>query len=155
MAYVSVPKDLSAVKEKLLFNLTRRQLICFCAGLLVALPLFFLCKRFLNVSAAALIMIVSLLPFMLFALYEKNGQPFETVLRNIIQVSFLRPKVRPYQTNNFYEALERQDRLDREVYQIVRKGKIQPRRSQTDQRGYRKGQKTGQRQQDCAGQHPV
>ncbi|MBE6931653.1 MAG: PrgI family protein [Ruminococcaceae bacterium] len=127
MAYVSVPKDLSAVREKLLFNLTRRQLICFGAGLLVALPLFFLCKRFLNVSAASLIMIISLLPFMLLALYEKNGQPFEVILRNIIRVSFLRPKVRPYQTNNFYSILERQELLDQEVYTIVRKGSSQPR----------------------------
>ena len=29
MAYVSVPKDLTKVKNKLVFNLTRRQLICF------------------------------------------------------------------------------------------------------------------------------
>ena len=93
----------------------------------MALPLFFLCKSFLNVSAASLIMIVSLLPFMLLALYEKNGQPFEVILRNIIRVSFLRPKVRPYQTNNFYSILERQELLDQEVYTIVRKGSSQPR----------------------------
>ena len=29
MAYVPVPKDLNAVKTKVLFNLTKRQLICF------------------------------------------------------------------------------------------------------------------------------
>jgi len=29
MAYVNVPKDLTKVKTKVLFNLTKRQLICF------------------------------------------------------------------------------------------------------------------------------
>ena len=29
MAYVPVPKDLTAVKTKVLFNLTKRQLVCF------------------------------------------------------------------------------------------------------------------------------
>ncbi|RHS42716.1 PrgI family protein, partial [Blautia sp. AM47-4] len=29
MAYVPVPKDLSKIKTKLAFNLTKRQLVCF------------------------------------------------------------------------------------------------------------------------------
>ena len=29
MAYVNVPKDLAKIKSKVLFNLTKRQLICF------------------------------------------------------------------------------------------------------------------------------
>ena len=41
MAYVPVPKDLNAVKTKVLFNLTKRQLICFGSGAAVAVPLFF------------------------------------------------------------------------------------------------------------------
>ena len=41
MAYVPVPKDLTKVKTKVMFNLTRRQLVCFTAGALVGVPLFF------------------------------------------------------------------------------------------------------------------
>ena len=119
MAYVPVPKDLNAVKTKVMFNLTKRQLVCFGSGLAVALPLFFLCKSCMNTSVASLIMILVLLPFMLLAMYEKNGQPLEKIVRNIVQVCFLRPKQRPYQTNNFYAALEQQENLDKEVYRIV------------------------------------
>ena len=36
MAYVNVPKDLTKVKTKVLFNLTKRQLICFGSGALIA-----------------------------------------------------------------------------------------------------------------------
>ena len=71
MAYVPVPKDLNAVKTKVLFNLTKRQLICFGSGAAIGVPLFFLCKCFMNTSAAAIIMIMVLLPFMLLAMYEK------------------------------------------------------------------------------------
>ena len=44
MAYVPVPKDMNAVKTKVAFNLTKRQIVCFGGGLLVGLPVFFLIK---------------------------------------------------------------------------------------------------------------
>ena len=39
MAYVPVPKDLSKVKTKVALNLTKRQIICFAAALILGLPL--------------------------------------------------------------------------------------------------------------------
>lgn len=122
MAYVPVPKDLTKVKTKVAFNLTKRQLICFGGGALLGVPLFFLLKGPLGSSAAAMCMILVMLPFFMLGIYEKNGQPLEKVVRNILNVCFLRPKQRPYKTNNFYAALERQDQLDREVYHIVYHG---------------------------------
>ena len=122
MAYVPVPKDLTKVKTKVALNLTKRQLICFGGGALLGVPLFFLLKGPLGSSAAALCMILVMLPFFLLGVYEKHGQPLEKVLRNVLNVCFLRPKQRPYKTNNFYAALKRQDRLDREVYHIVYHG---------------------------------
>ena len=132
MAYVPVPKDLNAVKTKVMFNLTKRQLICFGSGVAVALPLFFLCKSSMNTSVASIVMIIVLLPFMLLAMYEKNGQHLEKILHNIIQVSFLRPKQRPYMTNNFYSVLEHQENLDKEVYRIVNPKKAHAGRKKAD-----------------------
>ena len=40
MAYVSIPKDLSRVKSKFLFNLTKRQVVCFGLGALIGVPAF-------------------------------------------------------------------------------------------------------------------
>ena len=141
MAYVPVPKDLSTVKTKVMFNLTKRQLICFGSGAAVGVPLFFLCKSFMNTSVAAIIMILVLLPFMLMAMYEKNGQPLEKIVRNIVQVCFLRPKQRPYQTNNFYTVLERQENLDKEVYRIVRKTKAHEGGKEANRSRHRKSEK--------------
>ena len=145
MAYVPVPKDLNAVKTKVLFNLTKRQLVCFGSGAAIGVPLFFLLKARLSVSAAAICMILVMLPFFLLAMYERNGQPLEKILRNIIRVCFLRLKQRPYETNNFYAVLERQERLDKEVYQIVNQKKALKSRTQADRSCHRKGEKAGQK----------
>ena len=142
MAYVPVPKDLNAVKTKVLFNLTKRQLICFGSGAALGIPLFFLCKNHMNNSAAAIIMIMVLLPFMLLAMYEKNGQPLEKIVRNIVQVCFLRPKQRPYQTDNFYAVLERQENLDKEVYRIVNKNQAHESRKKANPSCNRKSEKS-------------
>ncbi len=120
MAYVTVPKDLSKIKTKVAFNLTKRQIVCLGAALLVGLPLFFLLKGSAGTTLAAMVMIVVMLPCFLFAMYERHGQPLEVVVKNIIQTKFTRPKERPYQTENFYAVLERQLKLEKEVSAIVK-----------------------------------
>lgn len=147
MAYVPVPKDLNAVKTKVMFNLTKRQILCFGGGALIGVPLFFLLKGHIGSSAAALCMMLVMLPFFLLAMYEKNGQPLEKIIRNIVQVCFLRPKQRPYRTNNFYDLLNRQDFLDKEVYAIVHKQnprkKAHTSRAKADRRGDCKSKASG------------
>ena len=123
MAYVTIPKDLTKVKSKVLFGLTRRQLICFGAAVLVGVPLFFLLKDTVNSSAATLCMILVMLPFFLFAMYERHGQPLEVILGQMIQTLFIRPKERPYQTHNFYAAVQQQIQVEKEVRAVVQKSK--------------------------------
>ena len=72
MAYVTIPKDLTKVKSKVLFGLTKRQLICFGAAALIGVPLFFLLRRTASNSAAAFCMIIVMLPFFLLAMYEAD-----------------------------------------------------------------------------------
>ena len=119
MAYVSVPKDLSNVKPKIFMGLTKRQVICFGGGLIAGLPLFFLLKTVVVSSVAALVMIVVMMPFFAFAMFERNGEPLEVLIDHFIQSRFVRPRVRPYRTNNYYAALERQARLRKDVKAIV------------------------------------
>ena len=94
-AYIPVPRDLTRVKSKVFFNLTKRQLVCFGAAALIGVPSFFLLKRTGNVSLAALGMIIIMLPLFFLAMYEKDGQPLEVIARHFIQSKFTRPKVRP------------------------------------------------------------
>ena len=121
MAYIPVPKDLSAVKTKVFFNLSKRQIICFGSGALISVPLFFMLKGAIGTRTAALVMIFIMLPFFLLAMYERNGQPLEKVLRNMVNVIFVRPKQRPYRTKNFYACLMKQEKLLEEVQNRVEK----------------------------------
>lgn len=134
MAYVPVPKDLTKVKTKVMFNLTKRQLVCFSGGALFGVPLFFLLKNPVGTSAAAMCMVVAMLPFFLLAMYEKNGQYLEKIIGNIIRVAFIRPKQRLYKTNNFYAVLMRQEQLDKEVQSIVCKKDKSNRRTRTKEK---------------------
>ena len=102
MAYVPVPKDLSKIKTKLAFNLTKRQLVCFSGAAAVGLPAYLLSRDSIGNSAAMFLMIGLMLPFFFLAMYERDGLPFEKVVRNILRAKFTRPGVRPYQTQNIY-----------------------------------------------------
>ena len=82
-------------------------------------PLFFLLREPAGNSMAAMCMMLVMMPFFLLAMYEKHGQPLEKIISNILKVAVIRPKQRPYQTNNFYAVLKRQEMLDKEVYDIV------------------------------------
>lgn len=105
MAYVNVPNDLSKIKTKLVFNLTKRQLICFGAAAVIGIPTYLFMRSVIGNTGAMLLMIAFMLPCFFFAMYERDGLPFEKVLRNIIRSMFLWPRTRPYQTNNFYAYL--------------------------------------------------
>ena len=115
-----VPKDLSKIKTKIFFNLTKRQLLCFGGGALIGVPLYFLTRSILPKSLSLLLMIFTMTPFFLLAMYEKNGQPLEVVARHVMDTRFRHVKKRPYKTNNLYAALERQAALNQEVKAIVR-----------------------------------
>ena len=116
MAYVQVPKDLTRVKTKVMFNLTKRQLICFSLAGLVGIPFYLLTRHALGSTLSACMMIVLVLPFFLFAMYEKDGMSLEKVLMNIIQMKFQRPGIRPYKTENFYSAIQK------EIYEKEERG---------------------------------
>ena len=130
MAYVTIPKDLTKVKSKVMFGLTKRQLICFGVAALIGVPLFFLLKAVINTTAATLCMILVMLPFFLLAMYERHGQPLEVIGGHIIRSMFTRTKERPYQTNNFYAVLKRQMQTEKEVMAVVRKAKARAAGSQ-------------------------
>lgn len=104
MAYVSVPKDLTKVKNKVAFNLTKRQLICIGIGAAVGIPCYFLFRNVLGTSNAATLMVLFMLPAFLFAMYEKDGMHLEEVLMHVIRVKMIRPAVRRYETKNYYES---------------------------------------------------
>ena len=118
-SYISVPRDLSKVKTKVFMNLTKRQILCFGAGALIGVPVFFLLKSSGNLSLAALGMMAVMLPLFFLAMYEKDGQPLEVVAKHFYEAKFKRPKTRPYKTKNYYALLVQQADVEMEVNRIV------------------------------------
>jgi hypothetical protein len=47
-------------------------------------------------------MIALMLPFFFLAMYEKDGQTAEKIVRNYIMARYARPPTRPYKTENLY-----------------------------------------------------
>lgn len=109
MAYVPVPKDLTRVKTKVVFNLTKRQLICFSIAGVIGIPLYIYTRKNLGNNVSMMLMVLIMLPFFFLAMYEKDGLPFEKYLKYIIYSKFINPKIRIYKTENFYEYLGKED----------------------------------------------
>ena len=72
MPYVNVPNDLSKIKTKIAFNLTKRQLICFGAGAAIGVPTYLLTRQAIGNTGALFAMLTIMLPAFLLAMYEKD-----------------------------------------------------------------------------------
>ncbi len=118
---VSVPKDLSKIKTKMALNLTKRQIICFGAGIALAVPMFFLTKPVLGAEGAAMICMACLFPFFLLGMYEKNGVPAEKLLYYSIRRKVLRPEIRPRMNRTRFEEEEYRKKVRKEIATLERK----------------------------------
>lgn len=123
MAYVPVPKDLSKVKTKVALNLTKRQIICFSLAGVCGVPVYFLTKNSLGTDVAATLMVMVMLPFFFLAMYEKDGFPAEKILFHVIRQKWLRPGIRVYRSENMYDRMVEQDRLEKEGARLEKKAK--------------------------------
>lgn len=122
MAFVSVPKDLTKVKNKVVLNLTKRQIICLTIAAAIGLPFYFLTRGTIGTSNAATGMVLLMLPAFMFAMYEKDGLLLEKILWNIINVKILNPAIRRYEVENLYEMRE-QKSVSKEKKGGKRRGK--------------------------------
>ena len=143
MAYVQVPKDLTRVKTKIMFNLTKRQLICFGSAAAVGAPFYLLTRGLFGSTLAASFMVVLILPFFFFAMYEKDGRPLEKVLMIMFRQKFRMPGIRPYRTDNFYR------RIQNEIYEeeVLGIGKNESRKTKAASSSGRKRKKHKDRRQ--------
>ena len=109
---VDVPKDLSGIKTKVALNLTKRQLICFGSAAV---------KGTIGTEAAAMLMITVMLPFFIFAMYEKDGMHAEEILKLMLRQKYLMPGIRRYRSENLFLRLEEEEKIRREVISLEAK----------------------------------
>ncbi|MEG1687141.1 MAG: PrgI family protein [Angelakisella sp.] len=105
MPYVTVPRDLSKIKNKIALGLTKRQLLAIIAAGGISIPLYLLLMQPLG-DLALYVAILPAVPCFLFGFYRgSDGRPLEQVLGNYIKVRYRLPRVRPYQIQNIYASL--------------------------------------------------
>lgn len=117
MAYVQIPRDLNKIKEKFLFGLPKRQVLYFGVGIVVGIVPFFILLNY-DITAAVVVLMVCIMPFGFFGMYEKNGLTCDKLFRNWFRANILRPKIRTYKTENLYVALSEQYFIDKEAKRI-------------------------------------
>lgn len=83
--------------------------MCFGIAAAVGIPSYLLARSAVGNTGAMFLMMAVALPAFLLAMYEKDGLPFEKVIRNIIRVKFTRPGIRPYRTENIYAPFARKE----------------------------------------------
>lgn len=105
--YVQIPKDLNDIKQKFMFNLTKRQVVSFGIGFAVGVPLFFFTRNPIGLSGGIILMGCCAAPALICGLYKRNGMYFEQVIKNMF-CFFKKPNKRVYRTCNLYECIERQ-----------------------------------------------
>ena len=83
---VKVPSDLTRVKEKVMFGLTKRQVVCFSLAALIGLPTFFLLKKLnVDVSVPTFAMMAVMMPLFFVAMFEKNGDTLELIIQRVLE----------------------------------------------------------------------
>ena len=135
---VQIPKDLSKVKTKVFFRLTKRQLICFSLAAFIGVPSFFICRQWGGNTAASFVMIVVMIPLFFLAMYEKNGKTPEVIAADYVRARFIRPVYRPY--------------IREKEYQEILKAE-EERRKEAKRAGKKKGAKKKERTGNCTADH--
>ena len=101
-------------------------------------------KKLGSPTVAAMGMVVIMMPFFFLSMSEKNGQPLEVIVGHFIEANFIRPKKRPYMTDNYYSALLRQAEAAKEVKNIARVSKEKGnQRVSNARKSVKKGRKAG------------
>ncbi len=131
MISVVVPKNLDEVKTKAVGNFTKRQVVFFSIGGILGFLCYFGLKEVLGTQAAIIMAMFCAMPTFLLAQYEKNGFTGEQILLLIINKKIIHKEIRPYQSENIYIDLmkendlrEEKARIERELYGNEKSGRI-------------------------------
>ena len=145
MITVDIPKNLDEVETKAVGNFTKRQVIFFGIGGVLAILCFFGTKGVLGTQAASLIAMMCAVPSFLMAGYIKNGFTGEQIALIVFHKKVLSKEIRPYQSENIYFDMEmdrklrkEKEKIERELYGTKKAGGISTKKGQKGRTSQRK-----------------
>lgn len=74
---VRIPKEITEYKEKIIFGLSIRQLVCFTIAIVAGVTTYVVTKRMFGADTASYIVIVEVMPVFAIGFIQKDGFPFE------------------------------------------------------------------------------
>ena len=98
MLEVRIPKEITEYKEKILFGLSWRQLLCFAIAIGLGVVSYLLLLPHIGADAASYIVIIEVIPVFAVGFVRKNGFTFEKYVAMILRHMFITRK-RKYKTN--------------------------------------------------------
>lgn len=104
---VRIPKEITEYKEKVLFGLSIRQLVCFGAAIAISIGSYLLLTKVLGISmdVASYVIIIEALPLMAIGFIRKNGLTFEKYAALFFRHRFGQ-QTRPYKTELLIDQLK-------------------------------------------------
>lgn len=124
MTFVPIPKDLTDVKTKIMFNLTGRQLVNFVIAGAIAIPTFIFSKDYIGNELSVMLVMILTSPFIFFAFFEKDGLSGIQYLKNIIDFKYKKSPIRIYKNTNFYKTLDDIQRFEKQFIKNEKAEKI-------------------------------
>ena len=158
MAYINMNKDFSIIEKPIpSIGLTKRQIFAFSSGGLVGIPAFLLFKFVIGTDGtiALLALFFSMFPISAALLYKKDGMYIEKHLRYYYETHFVRNTDRPYETENYYDYIQREKQFKKEVERIVLKEKSQAEIDQLKKTGEKSTVNIGKNKIVIPGKGPV
>lgn len=101
---VDIPKELKFIKSKLLFGLTKRQLIGFTMAIVISFPIFWLVKDY-SLDLAMYATCFAAFPFLFGTLYKKHNMVAETWIRLYLENKLLFHYKRRYKMTKKNKAI--------------------------------------------------
>ena len=121
MKYIRVPKDINAIKEKLFFNLSKRQALSFLIGAICGFPVYYLTKG-IDLTLAVILMFIAATPALVWGMFERNGlhiEDYAKLIKNYLKTD----KIGRYETSSPYRLIEDEIEYERLVKRLKQGGK--------------------------------
>lgn len=99
-------KDFSEVKKTISgIGLTKRQIFAFATAAAAGVPIFLLCRPYMDITYAVMALALCAAPPCFLILYKKNGMYMERHIKYWYETHYIRNTERPYRSDNLYQML--------------------------------------------------
>ena len=108
MIAVRIPEEIRKYKEKIMFGLNARQLICTILALAICVPLYFFGRKYITDDTLSWLIILIASPLLSVGYLKLNGMPMEKFAIAFAKFNILYPMKRKYKSKNAFRTWQNQ-----------------------------------------------